>query len=83
MLEGLRPAGAHSDDELDHDHDHVYGVDDSERPQFILGDEIETESDKKDKEKAEVEHDEGNTSAFNNAQTAEEGRGKGWKEAAV
>jgi hypothetical protein len=83
MLEGLRPAGARSHDELDHDHDHVHGVDDTERPQFILGNEIETESDKKDKEKAEVEHDEGNTSAFNNAQTTEEGRGKGWKEAAV
>lgn len=80
MLEGLRPAGAHSDDEDDHVHDHVHGVDDSERPQFVLGNEIETESDKK--EKAEVEHDEG-TSAFNNAHSAEEGRGKGWKEAAV
>lgn len=80
MLDRLRPEGA--DDEYEHDHDHDHVVNESERPQFVLENEIDVHEHEK-KEKAEVEHQEtASGSAFENAQVSEEGRGKGWKEAA-
>lgn len=81
MLDRLRPEGARDDEDVDdHDHEHVHeAVPENERPQFVLENEID--DDKKDK--AEVEHQEtASGSAFNNAQASEEGRAKGWKEAA-
>jgi len=76
MLDRLRPEGAQNDeDDLEHDHEHAV---EPERPQFVLENEIDDK-----KEKAEVEHQEtASGSAFDNAQVTEEGRGKGWKEAA-
>jgi hypothetical protein len=83
MLDRLRPEGAKDDeDEVDHDHVHEHDhevVPESERPQFVL----ENEVDEGKKEKVEVDHQEtAGGSAFDNAQVTEEGRGKGWKEAA-
>lgn len=82
MLDRLRPEGARDDGEDEHEHDHEHAhevVPENERPQFVLADEIDVNKG----EKAEVEHQETATgSAFDNAQVAEEGRGKGWKEAA-
>lgn len=80
MLDSLRPAGARASD--DEDEVETEAVPESERPQFILGNEID-DDDKK--EKAEVEHSENHTSAsaaFEHAQHSEEGKNKGWKEAA-
>jgi hypothetical protein len=81
MLDRLRPEGAQDDEddlEHDHDHDHDHAVPESERPQFVLENEIDEK-----KEKTEVVHQEtASGSAFDNAQVTEEGRGKGWKEAA-
>jgi hypothetical protein len=75
MLDRLRPEGV-QDDEDDIEHDHA--VPESERPQFVLENEIDEK-----KEKTEVVHQEtASGSAFDNAQVTEEGRGKGWKEAA-
>jgi hypothetical protein len=82
MLDSLRPPGARDDDEDEHEHEHEHeAVPESERPQFILGNEIDTDD---KREKAEVVHAENSHSgseAFNNAQNSEEGRNKGWKEA--
>jgi hypothetical protein len=76
MLDRLRPEGAQDDDEDEHDHAHA--VPEPERPQFVLENEIDEK-----KGKVEVEHQEtASGSGFDNAQVTEEGRGKGWKEAA-
>jgi hypothetical protein len=81
MLDRLRPDGARAaDDEEEDEHVHDHGVvPESERPQFVLENEIDIAND----DKREVEHQEqASSSAFDNAQQTEEGRGKGWKEAA-
>jgi len=84
MLDRLRPEGARDDEDEDHlgqDHEHNQheAVPESERPQFVLENEIDDDK----KEKAEVEHAEtAGGSAFDRAQASEEGRAKGWKEAA-
>lgn len=89
MLDSLRPNRGRDDDEDEDDvgvdgHTHT-PVPESERPQFVLGNEDEDA-----KDKAEVEHRESPSApvasdAFDHAQATEEGRNnnanKGWKEA--
>jgi hypothetical protein len=77
MLDSLRPAGARASD--DDDEIETEAIPESERPQFILGNDEDDQ-----REKAEVQHTENSGTAgtaFDNAQQSEEGRNKGWKEA--
>lgn len=88
MLDSLRPNRDDEDDDERYEHEHHIHtpVGESERPQFVLGNEHDDDETKK----AEVEHRESGSHAFDNAQASEEGRinnngsnaaAKGWKEA--
>jgi len=58
MLEGLRPAGSFENDDDDDEEDHRRVQD--ERPQFVLGPEVDEDEDKKQS----VEHRENAESSF-------------------
>lgn len=82
MLDGLRPHGRDSDDEEDYEVDGVQRGE-GERPQFVLGPELD--DDDKDKDKPTVEHREVAESSTppRNAESrvsTESQRAKGWKE---
>jgi hypothetical protein len=96
MLDRLRPAGAGHGDDYESDVEDVEAdlqpVAFNERPQFVLGPEVDDDdsskaTDNKNKEKAEVQHrenaplhNEGDLPAYDAAgRTSEEGRAKGWK----
>ncbi|KAK8858503.1 hypothetical protein IAR55_002730 [Kwoniella newhampshirensis] len=92
MLESLRPAGVRdadndvSDDEVG-EHDHTHEHHQVERPQFVLGEEVEphvghahtTEQEASD-EKDEVEYRENASVGVTSTEVKEDVKPKGWKE---
>jgi hypothetical protein len=59
MLEGLRPAGSNDNDDDEDDDENVRRLED-ERPQFVLGPEVDADEDKK----RSVEHRENAETSF-------------------